>query len=75
MGRDMNITLTCVHCGEVLDTNDAQASDIEPGGTLTEGLELHPGTLHFCSECGACVARGHHDRCSEAPAEFSNYQE
>jgi hypothetical protein len=46
--RDMNINVSCAHCGEILDTNEASRNDIDDSGELTSGLELHVGTQHEC---------------------------
>lgn len=47
--RDMNINVSCAHCGELLDTNEANRDDIDPSGELdmTE-LSFHVGTTHEC---------------------------
>lgn len=47
--RDMNISVTCAHCGEILDTNEAVREDIGPSGELDlSDLEFHVGTSHKC---------------------------
>lgn len=49
MSRDININAVCAHCGELLDTNEANREDIDPGGVLDlSEIELHVGTAHEC---------------------------
>lgn len=52
--RDMNINVSCAHCGELLDTNEASRQDIDDGGQLDISLlEFHVGTMHECFAKGA----------------------
>jgi hypothetical protein len=46
--RDLNINISCAHCGEVLDTNEASRNDITESGELDLNVELHPGYSHEC---------------------------
>jgi len=49
--RDININVSCAHCGELLDTNEATRDDIDGGGVLDiSDLEFHVGTQHECFE-------------------------
>lgn len=56
--RDMNISVTCAHCGEELDTNEASRDEIVEG-MLDAELEFHIGE-HSCFSAGP----------SEAPAKL-----
>ena len=47
--RDLNINVSCAHCGEFLDTNEASRNDIDDGGELDISLlSFHVGTQHEC---------------------------
>ena len=78
MARDINITASCAHCGEVLDTNEVSMDSVIHGEIDLNDAPLIVGTQHecfekICTECG--TFDGHDPRCTEAPADFSNYQE
>lgn len=78
MARDINLIASCAHCGEVLDTNELTVQDILHGELDLSGVGLVVGTQHecfkkVCEECGE--SDSHAEECSEAPAEFTNYQE
>lgn len=47
MARDINITATCAHCGEILDTNEADYLEDVVDGDL-DGTVLIVGTDHEC---------------------------
>ena len=77
MPRDINITASCAHCGEVLDTNEAAWPDIMPDGII-EDTELHCGHDHecfqrVCSECGEF--EGHGAECSQADGQTDEEEE
>lgn len=76
MARDININAVCAHCDELLDTNEAEAQDIDPGGDLTSGTDLHVGTEHFCLECGTCKNQDppHAEGCSDYDYQSGNYE-
>lgn len=49
MPRDINIDVSCAHCGEILDTNELTRDDISSTGQLDiSELEFHVGTQHEC---------------------------
>jgi hypothetical protein len=51
--RDININVSCAHCGELLDTNEATRHDIDDHGQLDLSLmEFHVGRFHECFEKG-----------------------